>query len=225
MNFDELSHIKYIKVHPLKGDTPIRGNSFVELLRYITSSPNLPDYLYLNRGYRRIELINTSSWKIKRGWSKQDLNYDDQHELKLITLSFDGNCLVMNVKWNDCERFIDLRKHDGQLILIKRIRMENESSALLHRIQIPFEQDFWLIIDDNRNQLYKVSIDPNDERIVPIKTNQIKAIQNVPSHFRFIPNQKYLLVGAVIGNSTQKQGVFKFFRLPHSSSTQNQKSN
>ncbi|UJR16881.1 hypothetical protein I4U23_003779 [Adineta vaga] len=212
--FDDITPIKSIRAYSLKHDTANRCNNTYDLLRFITTSPNLPGYLYLNRGYRRIELVNTNSWKMNRGWSKQDLNYSDRDEIRLITCSYDGSYLAMNIKWNDCERFVDLRKRDGQLTSIKRIRMEKDTSSLLLRIQVPFDQEKWLIVDENNNQCYKVSADPDDEKIIPMRTDHIQAIENVPIHLRFVCNNKYLLVGSVVGSDTQKQGVFKFYKLP-----------
>ncbi|CAF3786320.1 unnamed protein product [Rotaria sp. Silwood1] len=213
MKFDDLIHIKSIRVYSLKYDTTNRCNKAVELLRFITTSPNLHDYLFLNRGYRRIELVNTNSWKIVRGWSKQDLDYGERDEIRLITCSYDGAYLAMNIKWNDRVEFVDLRKHDGQMTLIKRIRTPDDSLSLNHRIQVPFDQEKWLVVDE-QNQCYKVSANPHDERIILVRTDQVQAIENVPIRLRFFRNHEYLLVGAVIGNSRQKQGVLKFYKVP-----------
>jgi hypothetical protein len=213
IEFDELIPISSIRVYSLKRDTMNRTSNAEEILRFITTSPNLPGYLYLNRHYRRIELINTNSWKLQRGWSKHDLDYTDRDEIRTITCSHDGTYLAMNIKWNDCVEFIDLRKHDGQMTLMKRIRMPNDSFSLFHRAQIPFEKDKWLLINE-KNQFYMVSTNPDDERIIPMRTDDIQAIENVPIRLRFIHNGGSLLVGAVFGNSRQKKGVLKFYKFP-----------
>ena len=213
MEFDSLNHIKHVRVYSLKRDTTNRCNNAVELLRFITTSPNLHDYLFLNRGYRRIELINTNSWKLERGWSKQDLEYGERDEIRSITCSYDGSYLAMNIKSNDRVRFIDLRKRDGQMTLMKRVRMPDDSLALYHRAQIPFDQEKWLAVDE-ANQCYKISANPDDEKITLVRTEDIQAIKNVGIRFRFIHNGNYLLVGAVLGNSRQKQGVLKFYKIP-----------
>ena len=215
MEFDGLNHIKYVRVYSLKHDTTNRCNNAVELLRFITTSPNLHDYLFLNRGYRRIELINTNSWKLERGWSKQDLYYGERDEIRLITCSYDGSYLAMNIRLNDRVKFIDLRKHDGQMTLMKRIRMSNDSLSLYHGRQIPFDQEKWLAVDE-ANQCYKISANPHDETITLVRTEDVQAIKNVRIRFRFICNGNYLLIGAVIGNSRQKQGVLKFYKIPAS---------
>jgi hypothetical protein len=212
MEFDCLTLIKSIRVYSLKYDTTNRSGKDVEILRFITTSPNLPDYLYLNRGYRRIELVNTNSWMALRGWSKQDLDYGERDEIRSIVCSYDGSYLAMNIKCNHRVEFIDLRKHDGQMTLIKRIRMPNDSSSLSHRAQIPFDQEKWLVIDE-KNQFYKASANPDDGKITLIRTQHIQAIENVPVRLRFVRNGSYLLVGEVIGSSQQKQGVFRFYRF------------
>ena len=213
MEFGELNIINSIRVYSLKYDTTNRTGNAAELLRFITTSPNIPGYLYLNRGYRRIELLNTNSWKYQRGWSKCDLDYGERDEIRSIKLSYEGTYLAMNIKWNDCLEFIDLRKHDDQLTLLKRIRMPKDSASLSHRVQIPFGQKKWLVIDE-KNQCYKVSADPDDQSIIAIRTDQIRALENVQVRLSFICNDTYLLVGKVIGDHKQKQGVFSFYKLP-----------
>ncbi len=211
--FDCLTLIKSIRVYSLKYDTTNRSGKVPEILRFITTSPNLPNYLYLNRGYRRIELVNTNSWMVLRGWSKQDLDYGERDEIRSIACSYDGSYLAMNIKWNGRVEFIDLRKHDVQMSLIKRIRTPDDSSSLSHRAQIPSDQEKWLVIDE-KNQFYKVSANPDDEKIILIRTDHIQAIENVPVRLRFVRNGSYLLVGEVIGSSKQKQGVFRFYKFP-----------
>lgn len=213
MEFDDLKHIKSIRVYSLKYDITKRTNNTVEIMRFITTSPNLPGYLYLNRAYRRIELVNTNTWKAQRGWSKHDLDYGDRDEIRLITLSNDGSYLAMNINWNDCIRFVDLRKHDGQLTLIKRIRMPNDSVSLFQRAQLPFNQEKWLVVDD-KNQCYHVSANRDDPTITLMRTDCIQAIENVPIRLRFIRNNSYVLVGAVIGNGKQNRGILSFYKLP-----------
>lgn len=213
MEFDSLKVISSIRVYSLKYDTTNRAGNATELLRFITTSSSLPGYLYLNRGYRRIELINTASWKFQRGWSKHDLDYDERDEIRSIKLSYEGTYLAMNIKWNDRVGFVDLRKHDDQLTLMKRIRMPKDAVSLSLRMQIPFGQKKWLVIDE-KNQCYKVSADPNDQSIIPIRTDQIRAIENVQARLCFVDNDNYLLVGEVIGDHKKKQGVFSFHKLP-----------
>ncbi|CAF3304362.1 unnamed protein product, partial [Rotaria sp. Silwood2] len=81
IEFDSLTHIKPIRAYLAYGTTN-RSAKPVEILRCIATSPNLLDYLFLNRGYRRIELVNTNSWKALRGWSKQDLDYGERDEIR-----------------------------------------------------------------------------------------------------------------------------------------------
>ena len=88
--------------------------------------------------------------------------------------------------------FIDLRTHDDQLTLLKRIRMLEDSASLSHQVQIPL---------DEKNQCYKVS------------TDLIQAIENVQVRLCFACNYSYLLVGKVIGDYKHKQGVFSFYKL------------
>jgi hypothetical protein len=214
MEFDDLNQISSIRVYSLKYDTTNRtGGNATELLRFITTSPNIPGYLYLNRGYRRIELVNTNSWRFQRGWSKHDLDYGERDEIRSIKFSYDGTYLAMNIRWNDRVEFIDLRKHDDQLSLMKRIRMPKDSASLSHRAQIPFDHKKWLVIDE-KNQFYKVSANPDDQSIIPIRTDYIRAIENVQIRLCFVRNHSYILVGEVIGDHRQKQGVFSFYKLP-----------
>jgi hypothetical protein len=119
----------------------------------------------------------------------------------------------MNIRWNDRVEFIDLRKHDDQLSLMKRIRMPKDSASLSHRAQIPFDHKKWLVIDE-KNQFYKVSANPDDQSIIPIRTDYIRAIENVQIRLCFVRNHSYILVGEVIGDHRQKQGVFSFYKLP-----------
>jgi hypothetical protein len=212
MEFDDLTHINSIRVYSLNHHPTHRSNNHPEMLRFITTSAGLPDHLFLNRGYRRVELINTNSWKVRRGWSKQDLDYGELNEIRLITCSFDGSYVAMNIRWNDRVRFIDLRKNDDQMNLIKSIRMTDDSLPLRLRIQVPFAPEQWLVIDE-KNQCYKVSADPHDQKIIPMRTDHMQAMEYLPAHFRFVRDHKYLLVGAVIGNSTRKHGVFNFYKL------------
>lgn len=214
MKFNALDHISSIRVRSLRfGPTDHkRPNGALEILRYITVSPNLPDRLFLNREYRRLELINTNSWKIMRGWSKDDLDYGARDRIKLITLSLDGSYLAMNIDWNDKIRFIDLRKIDGQLSLMKRIRMPDDSLSLRQRLQVPFEQNKWIVVDDN-GRCYKVSTNPADEQIVPIITDKIQSIPNVTIYLRLVRDNTYLLVGSVAGDRRQKHGVLSFHKL------------
>jgi len=213
LEFDDLKMVSSIRVYSLKHDTTQRAGNAVELLRFLTTSPGLSGYLYLNRGYRRIELVNTNSWRFQRGWSKFDLDYGERDEIRSIKLSYEGTYLAMNIRWNDRLKFIDLRKHDDQLTLLKRIRMPKDSASLSHRVQIPFGEKKWWLIVDEKNQCYKVSTDPNDDRIIPIRTDQIQAIENVQIRLCFACNYSYLLVGKVIGDYKHKQGVFSFYKL------------
>jgi len=41
--------------------------------------------MYLNRSYQQLELVNTNAWKVQRGWSKEDLDYDKFDVIKSIT--------------------------------------------------------------------------------------------------------------------------------------------
>jgi hypothetical protein len=213
MEFDKLETISSIRVYSIRHDTTNRTGNSKEILRFITTSPNKPGYMYLNRGYRRIELVNTNSWKAQRGWSKHDLDYGEQDEIRSIKWSYDGTYLAINIKLNHRVGFIDLRKHDGQMTLMKTIRMPNDSASLSHRVQIPFGQYKWLIIDEN-NQCYKVSADPTDKSIIPIRTDHVQAIENVQIRLCFALNHRYLLVGEVIGDHKQKHGMFRFYKLP-----------
>lgn len=214
VEFGLLNHIQSIRVHSLKFDTTDRPCNALEILRSVTTSPNLPDYLFLNRGYRRVELVNTNSWKVKRGWSKQDLDYGERDEIRLITCSYDGSYLAMKIKWNDQVTFIDLRKNDGQMTLIKSIRMPDDSLSLIHRIQIPFDQEKWLVLDNEKHQFYTVSANPDDKDIRRMRTDHVQTIENVTIHLRFVRNNTYLLLGTVIRNSRQKHGVFSFYKCP-----------
>lgn len=211
MELDNIELITSIRVYSLKRDVINRSNNAMELLRFVTTSPNLPGYLYLNRGYRRIELINTNSWKLQRGWSKHDLNYGERDEIRCITFSDDGTYLAMNINWNDHMRFVDFRKHDSQLTLMKRIRMPDDSLSLSQRVQIPSEKDKWLVIDE-MNHCYKVSTDVNEQHIIRMQTDHIEAIENIQIRLRFVRNSNYILVGAVKGNNREKQGVFSFYK-------------
>ncbi|CAF3980583.1 unnamed protein product [Adineta steineri] len=101
MEFDCLTQIHSIRAYSLKQEKTDQKNQTLELLRVITTSPNLPDYLFLNRGYRRLESVNTNTWKVMRGWSKQDLDYGNQDTIGLITCSYDGSYLAMKIKWNE----------------------------------------------------------------------------------------------------------------------------
>ncbi|CAF1343823.1 unnamed protein product [Adineta ricciae] len=213
VKFGDFIYIKSIHVYSLKYDVTQRCSKAAEFFRFITTSPGLPDYLFLNRGYRRIELINTNSWMMKRGWSKVDLDYEENDEIRLITLNLAGTYLAMNIRCNDRVEFVDLRKYDDQLTLMKRIPKANNSFPLDHRMQIPFGRETWLVIND-KNQCYKISADPNDKSMVPIRTDEVQAIENVSIRMRFVCNNTYLLVGAVTGNSKQKQGVLKFYKIP-----------
>jgi hypothetical protein len=213
VEFDDLSQISSIRVYSLKYDTTNRTGNATELLRFITTTPSIPGYLYLNRGYRRIELVNTNSWRYQRGWSKHDLDYGERDEIRSIKLNYEGTYLAMNIRWNERVEFIDLRKHDDQLTLMKRIRMPKDSASLSHRVQIPFGEKKWLVVDE-KNQCYKVSADPDDQSIIPIRTDHIRAIENVQIRLCFVRNYSYLLVGEVIGDDKQKQGVFSFYKLP-----------
>ena len=213
VKFGDLVHIKPIHAYSLKFDTTHRSNNAVEILRFITTSPNLPGYLFLNRGYRRIELINTNSWKMRRGWSKEDLDYGEGDEIRLITFNYAGTYLAMNIKSNGRVEFVDLRKYDDQITLMKRIRMPDDSLPLHHRIQIPFGQETWLVVNE-KNQCYKISADPHDKSMTLVRTDDVQAIENVLIRMRFVCNHSYLLVGAVTGNSRQKQGVLKFYKIP-----------
>ncbi|CAF4266758.1 unnamed protein product, partial [Adineta steineri] len=94
IEFDCLTQIKSIRAYSLQFGRTDQNDKALELLRVITTSPNLPDYLFLNRGYRRLESVNTNSWKVMRGWSKQDLDYGNQDEIGLITCSYDGSYLA-----------------------------------------------------------------------------------------------------------------------------------
>lgn len=213
VEFDCLNLISSIRVYSLKHDTTNRAGTGTEILRFITTSSNLPGYLYLNRGYRRLELVNTNSWRCQRGWSRLDLDYGERDEIRSIKLSYEATYLALNIKWNERLEFVDLRKHDDQLTLMKRIRMPKDSASLSHRVQIPFGQKKWLVIDEG-NQCYKVSADPDDQRIIPIRTDYIRAIENIQARLCFVRNGTYLLVGKVIGDYKQKQGVFSFYKLP-----------
>ena len=157
----------------MKYDTTQRAGNATELLRFLTTSPSLSGYLYLNRDYRRIELVNTNSWRSQRGWSKFHLDYGERDEIRSIKLSYESTYLAMNIQWNDRLDFIDLRTHDDQLTLLRRIRMPKDSASLSHRVQIPLGEKKWWLIVDEKNQCYKVSTDPNDDRIIPIRTDQI----------------------------------------------------
>ncbi|CAF1032948.1 unnamed protein product [Adineta steineri] len=212
MEFDCFTQIKPIRAYSLQYGRMNQYDKALELLRFITTSPNLPDYLFLNRGYRRLESVNTNTWKVMRGWSKQDLDYGNQDRIGLITCSYDGSYLAMKIKSNERLWFIDLRKCDDQLTLIKRISMQKGSVFLLHRIQVPFDQEKWLIIDA-KNKCYKVSANPNDMNIISMRTDDVQAIESVPIHLRFVRNNEYVLVSAVVGDSRRKQGVLKFYKL------------
>ncbi|CAF1343803.1 unnamed protein product [Adineta ricciae] len=80
-------------------------------------------------------------------------------------------------------------------------------------MQIPFGRETWIVIND-KNQCYKISADPNDKSMVPIRTDEVQAIENVSIRMRFVCNNTCLLVGAVTGCGRQKQGVLRFYKIP-----------
>jgi hypothetical protein len=159
-----------------------------------------------------IQQINTNSWQILREWSKQDLEYDELDEIRLITCSRDGSYLAMNIHLNRKLWVIDLRKIDAHMTLMKRIRVPNDSSCLYHKLQMPFDENQWLVINEI-NQFCMVSANPEDKTITPIRTNHVEAIENVAINLRFCRNNDYLLIGTVVNNGTHNQGVFNFYRV------------
>ena len=209
---DKLTHIHPIQAYFSGNVAGSRKNRPREIFRFITTSPSLPDYLFLNRAHYLIEQVNTNSWQVLREWSKQTLTYDEQDEIRLITCSQDGSYLAMNIHLNRCVWVIDLRKIDAQMTSLKRIRMPNDSSSLYHKIQLPFDQKKWIAISE-RNQFYLVSINPQDERILPIRADNVQAIENTAISLRFVFNHQYLLVGALLDNGDEKQGVLSFYKL------------
>jgi hypothetical protein len=212
VELNKLTHIHPIQAY-FSGNVPgSRTNRTREILRFITTSPSLHDYLFLNRAYCLIEQVNTNSWQVLREWSKQTLTYDEQDEIRLITCSQDGSYLAMNIHLNRCVWVVDLRKIDAQLTPMKRIRMPNDSSSLYHKIQSPFDQEKWIAISE-RNQFYLVSINPQDDRILSIRAENVQAIENAAISLRFVLNHQYLLVGALIKNGYEKQGVLNFYKV------------
>lgn len=212
MQFHQLDHIHSIRAYSLNYQPTFRTNERLEILRCMTTSERKPGFLFLNRGYRRIELVNTNAWKRTMGWSKHDLGYSDEHEIRLIKCSFDGLYLAMKITWNDRVKYVDLRRTDDQLSLIKSIQLSGGSVSLLLRLQVPFKSEKWLVIDET-NQLYKVSADANDQTVTSIRTDRVQALENLPIHLRFIEHNRYILVGAVIGNHKDKRGVFRFYKI------------
>jgi hypothetical protein len=212
VEFDQLTPIHPIRSHSSVNATSGRSNGNREILRFITTSSSLHNYLFLNRAYRVIEQVNTNSWQVLREWSKQDLEYDELDEMRLITCSRDGSYLAINIWLNRNLWVIDLRKIDVHMTPIKRIRMPNDSSPLYHKLQIPFDENQWLVINE-KNQFYMVLTNPEDKTITPIQTDHVQAIENVAINLRFFHNNDYLLIGTVINNGTNKQGVFNFYKV------------
>jgi hypothetical protein len=159
-----------------------------------------------------IQQINTNSWQILREWSKKDLEYDELDDIRLITCSHDGSYLAMNIYLNRKLWVIDLRKIDAHMTLMKRIRAPNDSSCLYHKLQMPFDEHQWLVINEI-NQFCMVSTNPEDKTITPIRTDHVQAIEKVAINLRFCRNNDYLLIGTVVNNGTDKQGVFNFYRV------------
>ena len=209
-----LTHIHPIRAYPSGNDTSAPRKNAREILRFITTSPSLSDYLILNRDYRLIEQVNTNSWQVLREWSRKDLGYDEHDDIRMITCSLDGSHLAMNIFLNRRAWCIDLRKIDAHMTPIKRIRMPNDSASLYHKIQIPFDERNWLVTNEN-NQMYTVSTEPRDERITFIRTDHIQAIENVRISLRFFHNNEYLLVATAIKDDGTKRGVINFYKVNH----------
>jgi len=53
-------------------------------------------------------------------------------------------------------KFVDLRKHDNQLSLLKRIRMSKDAVSLSYKAQVVFNSDAWFLVDE-KNQCYIAS--------------------------------------------------------------------
>ena len=212
LELDQLTPINPIRSRSSINARAGQSNDNREFLRFITTSSSLCDYLFLNRAYRVIEQVNTNSWQVLRQWSKQDLEYDELDEIRLITCSRDGSYLAMNIWLNRNLWVIDLRKIDVHMPPIKRIRMSNDSSPLYHKLQMPFDENQWLVINE-KNQFYMVSTNPEDKTITLIRTDHMQAIENVAVNLRLFRNNDYLLIGTVINNGTNKQGVFNFYKV------------
>lgn len=212
VEISQLKPINAIRSHPSANARTGRSNDNREILRFITTSPSLRDYSFLNRAYRVIEQVNTNSWQVLRQWSKQELEYDERDEIRLITCSLDGSYLAMNIWLNRNVWVIDLRKIDVHMPPIKRIRMPNDSSALYHKLQIPFDANQWLVINE-KNQFSMVSTNPEDKTITSIRTDHVQAIENVAVNLRWFCDNEYLLVGTVSNVGTSKQGVLNFYKI------------
>ncbi|CAF2171513.1 unnamed protein product [Rotaria magnacalcarata] len=95
---------------------------------------------------------------------------------------------------------------------MKRIGMSPNSLPIYHKIQIPFEEDQWLIANEN-NKFQIVSANSQDDTIKSIQTEYIVSNSNSKSYLRFFRNNEYLIVGTVIGDGENRRGVLNFHKV------------
>ncbi|CAF3879291.1 unnamed protein product [Rotaria magnacalcarata] len=214
-----LAHINQIRAYHDKKfalEASSRGTQqathIQERLRFITISPSPDHYLFLNYAYHTVEQWNMNSWQVLRKWPITDIGYNEKDEVRLITCSNDGTYLAMNVWLKSTHWIIDFKKIDSNMTHMKRINMSLNSLPLYHKIQIPFEEDQWLIINEN-NQFQIVYANSNDENMTPIRTEHVLPSRNSNVYLRFFRNNEYLIVGTVIGDGENRRGVLNFHKV------------
>ncbi|CAF3524815.1 unnamed protein product [Rotaria socialis] len=183
-----------------------------ERLRFITISPSPDHYLFLNYAYHTIEQWNMNSWQVLRQWPITDMGYNEEDEVRLITCSNDGTYLAMNVWLKSTHWIIDFRKIDDNMASMKRINTSLNSLPIYHKIQIPFEEDQCLFINEN-NQFQIVYANSNDENMTLIRTEHVLPSRNSNVYLRFFRNNEYLIVGTVIGDGENRRGVLNLHRV------------
>lgn len=184
-------------------------------LRFITLNGNR--HLFLNRGYHTIEHWSTQQWKQLRIWSKQQLNYTDNSEIKLITCSRSGEHMAMNIDLGDGSWLIDFRSTDNNLTLLKRIE-PMMGISFHHKLDLSnlYQEDNmsnaseWLIIDDN-NLLYTVGVNTKPDKPQLLTTTQVtrQSAGSSRIYFQWILNNTFLIMSEPSDN---RSGKLYFFR-------------
>ncbi|UJR12265.1 hypothetical protein I4U23_016442 [Adineta vaga] len=179
-------------------------------LRFITCG-STDDYLFLNRGYHTIQQYKMTDWTRHREWSKINLNYKDNDEIRDMIIDRNGEYLVLNVRENGNTWSIDIRFIDDKLTQRKRI------DGFHHKLQMFSPSSHWLFVRGNPNKLYLCDVLDNDgmaPREVSFGDNEedprFSFSKIAPIHFRWMGPTR-LLLGTVIDN--YKKGLLNIYNI------------
>ncbi len=184
-------------------------------LRFITLKGDHD--IFLNRGYHTLEEWSIQTWIRARKWSKNQLNYENHNEIKLITCSRDGKHMAMNISLTDQLWAIDFRSTDGDLPLLKRIEPFMDVS-FHHKLDISnlCQEDNvtstseWLIINDE-NSLYTIGVNKKPDKPQLLKKSVIQEQVDGPPrlYFHWFLDNKFLIMSKPCVNQTGELCFFE----------------